>query len=323
MSAKVDITDTFGTAMNLRGVLTTPPPALDFVLPGLLAGDFGVLVGPGGVGKTMLELHLAVALATGTPACGGLFEDERKPPAVAGRVVFVATEESEAILHHRLHAVVGQVAQACGLDRSPARRDAFLNDLHSNLRIYALDGVRRITLLNTAGELPNQCQPLMELCPDARLVFLDPLRQLHEGEENNSFVMNRMVQLLRTIAKRTGAAIVAAHHANRASVQYGVGDLATASRGSTALPDGTRWQLNLSRPTKEWAKAHGVSEDDKSQLLLVDVSKTNYSATPSTVALRRLANGALTLDSLAQPESGGHATARGARRTTQLSMVSR
>ena len=48
--------------LDIRQALTTPPPPPDHVLPGLLAGTVGMLAGPGGIGKTMLELQLASAL---------------------------------------------------------------------------------------------------------------------------------------------------------------------------------------------------------------------------------------------------------------------
>lgn len=63
--ADVKFAPVFGHPLNIAHLLSNPPPTLDFVLPGLTSGSVGTLIGPGGVGKTMLELQVAVLLATG------------------------------------------------------------------------------------------------------------------------------------------------------------------------------------------------------------------------------------------------------------------
>ena len=45
---------------DLRSAFVEPPKPLDFVLPGLPVGCVGALVSPGGVGKSMLALQLAM-----------------------------------------------------------------------------------------------------------------------------------------------------------------------------------------------------------------------------------------------------------------------
>jgi regulatory protein RepA len=97
-------------SLDIRRVLGSPPPELDFVLPGLLAGTVGMIVGPGAVGKTTFLLQLAMSLsAGGSLGCGLPFKTE-----APGKVVFVAAEETASLLSHRLHAVHRYVLDELG-----------------------------------------------------------------------------------------------------------------------------------------------------------------------------------------------------------------
>jgi len=46
--------------LDLQAAFTEPPKPIDFVLPGLAVGCVGALVSPGGAGKSMLALQLAM-----------------------------------------------------------------------------------------------------------------------------------------------------------------------------------------------------------------------------------------------------------------------
>ena len=314
----------FGIPLDLRRALTSPPPLLDHVLPGLLAGTVGVLAGPGGVGKTMLELQLAMAIATGTPACNGLFDeqsvmDQRR----MGKVVFVAAEESVEVLWHRLHAISARLlssAAESGLALAPS---VFLERLEQNLEVYPLGGAKPVTLLDSHGHFTKLVRPLFRLCRGARLVLLDPLRQFHDGDENSSANMNQVVRLTRTLAQRTGAAIIVAHHTNRASGQLGLGDTAGAARGSTALTDGARWQMNLSKPGKDWAKSRGIGEGDRDRFLLVDIAKANYLPPQKTVVLERHIGGALQVIREGILPAGNSKPTPARRTTSKLAVVAK
>ena len=286
----------FERRLDIRHILSTSPPPQDHVLPGLLAGTVGMLAGPGGVGKTMFELQVALAVACGGSICGGLFEGGESGaliPTRPGKVVLVAAEEAMDVIWHRLHAVVATLLgqpRLLGIDADP---EALLGLWSENLLIYPLAGMPRVTLMDRDLVSAKCFKQLMEACEGARLVMLDPIRRFHTSDENDSGAMTALVQMLQEISSRTKAAVIFAHHTNRASTQMGQGDTAGAARGSTALSDGVRWQLNLSKPTRELAKRRGISDDDSGRFVMVDIAKSNYLAPQSTAMLERLAGGVL------------------------------
>ena len=275
--SRVEYANQFANPIDIRHVLKTSPPAQDHVLPGLLAGTVGMLAGPGGIGKTMFELQLALALACGGSICGGLFEEggaaklHKQEP---GKVVLVAAEESVDVIWQRLHAVV------CTLLKTPG---------FSGL---GLAGTPRVTLMSRDLASTKATDDLMAACDGARLLIVDPIRRFHTCDENDSAAMTAFVQILQEIASHTQAAVIFAHHTNRVSQQMGQGDTAGAARGSTALSDGVRWQLNLSRPSKETAR-HLDVDADAGNLVLVDIPKANYLPAQATAVLRRLDAGVL------------------------------
>jgi len=287
----------FEKCLDIRHLLSTPPPPLDYVLPGLLAGTVGMLAGPGGVGKTMFELQLALAVACGGRICGGLFESgelnislSQKPAKVA----LVAAEESVEVFWHRLHAVAATLInnpQLLGVDASPAE---LLDLWDKNLHIVPLAGMGPVTLLDSnLEEVQDSVESMLSLCTGARLVMLDPIRQFHNCDENDSRAMSKLVQILQVVAYKSRAAVVFAHHTNRASTQLGLGDTSGAARGSTALTDGVRWQLNLSQPTVELARQQRISASDRKGFVAVDIAKTNYMPQQPTTILQRLPGGVL------------------------------
>lgn len=284
----------FKKQLDIRYTLMTKPPAQDHVLPGLLAGTVGMLAGPGGVGKTMFELQVALAVACGGNICGGMFDGGATGALMStrpGKVVMVVAEEAVDVIWHRLHAVFSTLyPDLLGIDMEP---EELLNLLVENLNIYPLAGVPRVTLMDQDLIPANSFKQLMTACEGARLVMLDPIRRFHTSDENNSGAMTALVQLLQEISSRTKAAVMFAHHTNRASTQLGQGDTAGAARGSTALSDGVRWQLNLSKPTRDMAKRMGIAEDDAGRYVMADIAKSNYLPPQQTVMLERRAGGVL------------------------------
>ncbi|WP_175970906.1 helicase RepA family protein [Burkholderia sp. BCC0322] len=272
--------------LDIRYTLTMPPPTLDYVLPGLLAGTVGLLVAPGATGKTTLLTQLACDIAAGMPVGGGILTSGL-PDRSGERVVFFLAEESKAIMHHRLQAALAGVSTMPALQTKDSR-DFLAEQLATNLHVYPLAGVGpRLHCVEGVGSTSDGVKRMLAACEGARLVIIDPLRRFHAGEENDSGHMSAVVSAFEQLAQETGAAVVLSHHANRSSIFNGAGDQASAARGSSALTDGARWQANLSGISDRMALLCRVADAERHLHVQLDISKANYVATKESIVLRR------------------------------------
>jgi RecA-family ATPase len=284
----------FGRPVDIGHLLANPAPALDFVLPGLTAGTVGTLIGPGGMGKTMLELEIAILLATGllhrdplfgADACQGLDTAPQK-------VILLAAEEPLPVLWQRVHDIVQSLNQRDVLPEGMSWVE-FKKRLQANLLLFPMGGAQRVNLL-TEDLLPSDAAlALARLCQGVRLLIADPLRQLHLEDENQSAPMSALMSVFKEIAQDSGSAVMVAHHSSRAAGLQGYGDTADAGRGSTALKDDARWQINLLPPTRDMLDAYGIPANQAAQHAVLVDAKNNYGPKRAPVMLRRTARGVL------------------------------
>ncbi len=281
-----------GPRLNIEYLLKNAAPPIDYVLPGLPAGTVGLLVGPGGMGKTMLELQLAVLLATGLASRDPLLGQGMGADNFPRKVVMIAAEEPREVLWTRLHAIVKSLELRDILPDGMTWND-FLDRLNQNLFLFSLEGAKRLTLLSAELEPTEVAEDLVCVAQGARLVIVDPLRQLHLADENASGPMSAVMSVFKMVAARTGAAVLVAHHSSRASSTMGFDDTAGATRGSTALKDDARWQVNLLPASRDLLKKSGIAAQDGAEYVALADAKGNYAAKRPLVLLRRTAGGVL------------------------------
>ena len=101
--------------------------------------------------------------------------------------------------------------------------------------------------------------------------------------------MTRFVEALEALAKATGAAVLVVHHMNKGSANSPE-QSQDASRGSSALTDGVRWQMNLATFTAAEAKTSGIQDEERGFYLTATVTKNNY-APPQPKALFKRGDG--------------------------------
>lgn len=281
--------------LNIARALTDARPVLDLVLPGLPVGTVGNLVAPGATGKTQFLLQLAVSRCLGLPALGGLF-----PAAQPENVLFLAAEEQEIVMRQRLHDVTAWLVEE-GLFPSRTRAEV-VEALSQRLTLYPLTG-QDVCLLSD-GDYTEVLSRMGKLAQGNRLVIADPLRRFHDGDENDSGAMTRLVQGFERIAMATQGAVLVAHHTSKAATLGGQGESQQAARGSSALTDGVRWQANLTGMPAKTATELGLGADEAKFLVRFDISKSNYGAPQAPTWLRRLPGGILTKTTLPDERHG-------------------
>jgi RecA-family ATPase len=275
------------TRLDLRTALdlTAPLPELDFVLPGLLAGTVGMIIGPGGTGKTFWMIQAAISIASQEqmiPFFGGVWEAQK----YTGRVVLLLAEDPLDILFHRVRAIGKWLSVDYNIPKLTA-------ELEDKLEIHSLIGYQPC-LMDSDGKANRLwLDTVRRAAEGARLLGIDPLRRWHRGDEIDNGLMMYLIQLLEEIAKDSGCTILFSHHVDKLSMINGSGGEQGAARGASALTDGVRWQLNLVKMNKEEAGKLGVEENMKGHFVRMEVSKSNYGISIEPVWLRREDGGVL------------------------------
>jgi RecA-family ATPase len=247
-------------AMDILQAFSEQPVPFDFVLPGMLTGSVGFILSPGGVGKSMFSLEVACAVASGTTE-GDLLGLEVKQ----GKVLYMAAEDPEEAIHHRLFAM--------GKRFGAETRQRIAN----NIQVHSV-----------VGKLPDIMDPrwynaIIAGAQGYRLIILDTLTRFHKLDENSNGEMSQLISQLEYIAVQTGAALLIPHHSSKSMAVAGRGDEQQSSRGASALIDNARWAGNLIGMTKEEALAlsdaqggSAIGVDDRGFYVRFAISKQNH-----------------------------------------------
>ena len=263
-----------------------PPPRRWLLVDCLPLGKVGMLVAPGGTGKSQLALQLAIAVATGENLADWWQVGEK------GRVLALFAEEDEEELHRRVWAILRSW-------KSRSDTMALEADLRRNLFIRSMTGADNLMTKAEVGASVTRTDFAERLCatvgevPDVKLVIIDPVSRFRGGNENGAEDATRFVEAAELIAQGTGATVLLLHHANKASTKDGEQNQG-AARGSSALTDAIRFQMNLAQLTDKQADELCLEDDTRHEYIAVKVTKSNYAPRGGTEYLRRGDCGVLT-----------------------------
>lgn len=259
-------------AINLTEAALFEPAPFDFVLPGFVRGTVGMLTSPGGLGKSYFALEASCAIAAPTANLLGL------PLEHAGNVLYVSAEDDKQALHHRVHHIAQNLPEAAW--RSVAERLTLVPTV--GLRLNVLDEDVQDAIVN-AGQ-------------NARLIVLDTLRRLHDGDENDNGAMTKVLAALEYIAVESGAAVLFLHHTSKASTLQSRGHEQQAARGASVLSDNVRWAsylVGMSDTEAEKLVDNGRPIVNPRAYVRFGVSKVNYTAAAVPAWFRRELGGVL------------------------------
>ena len=266
--------------LDIEGMLNTSAPERRYLFKdedgsGVMPEGVGCgIAAPGGTGKSLIALQMAVALAT-----GGTWLDRYR--ACGPTHVFLITCEDDAEeLHRRLDAIIKHVT----VFAAPSEVERLHLLLKKHLHIATFIGKEFALTQNlrtgyyASGPAVQHIIESIRSFDSSAVVIFDPLRKVAAGNEEGA-AMNAVIKACDEI--RVGIAgpitTVIVHHTSKESARQG-DTSQSAFRGASDLVDGLRWTMTLSGLSEGDAKNLGIGDDDRLQLRKYAVPKTNYTS---------------------------------------------
>lgn len=229
----------------------------------LLSGYISLIVGPGGVAKSMLQLIAAISVATG--------RDLLRLGAVHKcNALVINNEDDEAELKRRIAAIViAFKIDAAELDGTLFTVSGYLQPVR--LALHVENSVYRSPALDQIEALINE--------KNIGGLFADPFISTHTAPENDNNAMDQVVSIFKVLAGKQGIAINVAHHTRKANgdSEAHAGD-AESGRGASAIKDAARAAVTIARMAKKTAEKLGIPDECRGDYIRMDVGKMNFAA---------------------------------------------
>jgi RecA-family ATPase len=268
------------TAKVGRFIDATPPERRWLLKDTLPLGKVGALVARGGTGKSQFLLQMAISVATGVKLAG------RWEIGEPGAAMVLFSEDDDEEIHRRVRTCADFMA---GDTRDQAK---FFQDLKDNLFIKSMVAQPNLmTAKLKSGEVVatdyvSRLLLTLRGVPELKLVIIDPASRFRGGEENSAGDVTRFVEELEKIPRAVGATLLVAHHVRKSS-SSSADQAQDAARGSSALSDGVRWQMNITSFDASRGSKYAIPSGQHRNYLTVDITKNNYAAPQEEVILKR------------------------------------
>ena len=221
-----------------------------------------LLSGEGGVGKSVISLHLAVATA--------LARDWLNALPTPGPALVLCCEDDADELHRRLDRIVEHYSATFGATYGE------LGDMHL-LSLAGQDAVLAAPNRNGLVQATKLFGRIHEAACDLRprLIVLDNSADVFAGNENDRAQVRQFVTLLRNMAISANAGLLLTGHPSLTGISTGTG-----LSGSTAWNASVRSRLYFKRAKTE------KDEEPDPDLRVLEVMKSNYGPVGETVTVR-------------------------------------
>ena len=229
----------------------------------LLVGYISLIVGPGGVAKSMLQLIAAISVATGRDLLG-LGQVHRCNALV------INNEDDKDELQRRIAAVVDQFK---------------IDPVELEGKLFTISGYMQPVRFafhfeNAVSRSPvlDQIETLIKELEIGAL-FVDPFISMHTAPENDNNAMDQVVSICKILAGKSGIAINIAHHTRKigGDSEAHAGD-AESGRGASAIKDAARAAVTIARMGQSTAQKLGFSDEERGNYIRMDVGKMNFAA---------------------------------------------
>lgn len=233
----------------------------------LLAGYITAMFAPGGVSKSMFSILTAASIATGEPLTGETIH--RK-----GKVWLINNEDDT---DEQLRRLAG-IAQHHNIPWQTLKENLFLTCGYGNPYIVAHDGLDGVVAHPNAEKIIEEAK-----AKNISYIVFDPFITMHDTEENDNAAIQQVTNVLKHIAKETGAAIEVVHHTKKGGAKDSenhAGDV-ESGRGASSLKDACRIATTLARMSPKTADKLGINYEGEGRFLVrLDHGKGNFSGPP-------------------------------------------
>lgn len=246
----------------------------EVIVDNYLFADVGILIAPGGVGKTTLVIYEAICIALGFDLYGRII---RKP----GRVIIVSAEDAREQIIARLVRIASSMRLA----------SEQIELIKQNVLIEYVGG-EDFRLCNVSGDVVTN-SPHVDRLIDAikplnpSLLVIDPAVSFGVGESRVNDAEQGLIRAARRIRDAVGCCVRLVHHTGKQNGRDGAIDQ-YAGRGGSAMADGARMVAVLKRMTAEdWHKETGESLPEGADGLLLALPKLSYAPAQPHIYLER------------------------------------
>jgi RecA-family ATPase len=246
----------------------------DCIVENYLFADVGVLIAPGGTGKTTLTLYEATHIALGLPLYGlRVFR--------AGPVVILTAEDSREMLVARLRRITEALSLTPDqLDKVRSR--VLISDVSGEgLRLTEMldDVVRPSVFADTLADRLRDLAPVV--------VVIDPAVSFGVGESRVNDAEQGLIEAARRLRRALNCCIRYVHHSGKQNARDKTTDQ-YSGRGGSAFADGAR-MVHVLQPldASAWHKATGTDLTPGDSGLILARPKISYCPPQGDILLQR------------------------------------